>query len=245
MTTTYGPRGTRGRPADGMPSRSSTGAAAMLREVTQQLDEMERAQQQLRGEVERLAAALQQPVVAGTSRPGRSGRGPEARRLRQAQLRRQRRLLIGGAAVLLLLLLWLVVGGDDAPTSPHAGHDMSTHAAASSAKAPGSTVPVELGEFFLTPKYGSVKAGSISFELRNSGDAEHEFMIADVDDLAAEDVASMTSDEVHAKVVAAKHGLAAGSSDVLVADLEPGTYLLFCNLAGHFAQGQSTTLTVV
>lgn len=184
-----------------------------------------------------------------------TGFGPTARthgrsRGRRHEARSSRARLAAASALVIVVaaLAWAVLR-DDPPqsraTGAHAGHDMAAGSGEQVRLAPGSDIGVELGEFFVKADYNKVRSGEVTFEVENSGSTEHELMIASLEDLPQDQIAGMSGDEVHQKVLAAEHGITAGSDDAtLTASLEPGKYILFCNLPGHFSEGQHTILRV-
>lgn len=268
MTTTYS-RGTQ-PPASDAPRATrpaQTAISAEMRLMIKYLAEVDRARQhehaalrQLQSDLTQLMGrAPQAPSPAPRRAPAAAYDGSAYATPRDAyapdayepEVRPRRGILILLAvAAVLGVVGWVVFTGDDEAASSSgagsmAGHDMSKMGGATGATAPAQEVGVDLGEFFVKPQYGKVGAGKVTFTVSNSGKTEHEFMIANVDDLPQEDVEQLSSDDVHAKVIASKHGLTSGAEEDVTADLAPGTYLLFCNLPGHFGQGQSATIEVV
>lgn len=263
MSTTYDDRPTRPRPGTTAAGERKPQLSPEQRLFAQYIHEVERARQheqealrQLRAGLGQLAArghqvAHQQPIAH--AQPASSYvHAPYERVQRPARRsnRRSRRWIVFLLAAVLAVTGWMVFRGDDeASTSGMpAGHDMSKMGSSNTSGkvAPGQQIDVDLGEFYVKPAYKKVPSGTVGFTVSNSGKAEHEFMIASLDDLPQDEVENMSSREVHNKVIASKHGVTAGSSGFSVeADLEPGKYLLFCNLPGHYSQGQSTVIEVV
>jgi uncharacterized cupredoxin-like copper-binding protein len=87
-------------------------------------------------------------------------------------------------------------------------------------------VQVSETEFKITLASGSVKAGHVTFEVKNDGNIPHDLVVTGngVDD-------------------STKH-LNAGQSASLSADLKPGTYDLYCSIPGHKQAGMDLKLTV-
>ncbi len=121
---------------------------------------------------------------------------------------------------------------------------------ATSTEAPGeaTSVDVTLGqpsELALEASPESAAAGSVSFEVTNSGALPHEFKVVKTDlahDALPVDGAQV--DESALDVVAASAELANGGTETVTADLEAGSYVLFCNVAGHYAGGMHIPFTV-
>lgn len=93
-----------------------------------------------------------------------------------------------------------------------------------------------------------VPAGEITFAITNdSGEFYHAVLISPVADPATP-LPYLTEDErvdEGAVVVTANLGeLRPHDTKTKEADLGPGTYILYCNIAGHYAMGMWTLLTV-
>jgi uncharacterized cupredoxin-like copper-binding protein len=100
----------------------------------------------------------------------------------------------------------------------------------------------------ITLDLAEVPAGEISFQILNdSGEFYHAVMISPVADTTlplpylAED---QRVDEVAAGVTANLGELKPHASATKTASLTPGTYILYCNISGHYAMGMWTLLTV-
>ncbi len=117
-------------------------------------------------------------------------------------------------------------------------------AACTSEVTPGASVAVTLGDDAVVLEPATVPAGSVRFEATNEGTMTHEFEIfagATTTDLPVESNVAVTEgldlvDEVEDVVP--------GATASLTVDLEPGAYLVICNLPGHFANGMVALLTV-
>ena len=86
-----------------------------------------------------------------------------------------------------------------------------------------------------------IKAGEIKFNVTNaSKDTVHEFVVAKVDDvtkaLPYKD-GDKEVDEDKMNNIGEIEDIDAGKSGSVNFDLKPGTYVLYCNVAGHFASG--------
>ena len=94
----------------------------------------------------------------------------------------------------------------------------------------------------------TVAAGEVTFEAVNaSKDIIHEMILAPVMDQAKSlpyVVADMKVDEDAAGHLGEVSELDPGKSGALTVTLKPGTYILFCNIPGHYAMGMWTLLTV-
>ena len=114
--------------------------------------------------------------------------------------------------------------------------------------APGQTqapskVAVILSEWKLVPSARTLRAGKVTFRVRNDGAIEHEFVVL------------RTNSHHHAlpvkKAVAVETGrlgeiakIVPGQERSLTVRLKPGKYVLICNLLGHYRAGQFAALRV-
>ncbi len=113
----------------------------------------------------------------------------------------------------------------------------------------GTMVDVELGEdggkLFLRPSVEKVAAGTTTFAIKNTGAMPHEFVALKTD--TAPDALEVT-DSGTAKEdgrVAGTEPISPGSDVTYVTlDLEPGKYVLLCNVTGHYGLGQYAAFEV-
>lgn len=95
---------------------------------------------------------------------------------------------------------------------------------ASSVAAGGQTIEVTLGDLFIEPKQLEAAAGSVTFEVTNEGQTEHNFAI-----------------EGHGATEMIPPGEAA---TLQVPSLEAGEYKVICEVPGHAGGGMTATLVV-
>jgi uncharacterized cupredoxin-like copper-binding protein len=124
------------------------------------------------------------------------------------------------------------------PNAPKAGggHDMSAmpaHEAAGTAD-----VNVTLGDMWVKSDKSSVKAGEVTFAIRNEGATMHGMA------MALTPVAAPGGMLDESALLGKGKQLAAGESDLVTADLEPGAYELVCFLPGHYGAGQKLPFEV-
>lgn len=86
----------------------------------------------------------------------------------------------------------------------------------------GSRVGVNEKEWAIT--IGEVPSGTVTFAVKNDGAVEHNFVIKE------------TGTRLD--------GIQPGQTKELTATLQPGTYTLVCDIAGHEEAGMKTTITV-
>jgi uncharacterized cupredoxin-like copper-binding protein len=109
------------------------------------------------------------------------------------------------------------------------------------ASAGGATTQVtaQLGEYWIHPSRTSVPAGKVTFVAHNVGQVPHELMI---ERMPIEMDAPGQPNEGAAQGMIDDMG--PGESGQMTLNLTPGQYMLFCNVPGHYAQGQHMMFTV-
>jgi uncharacterized cupredoxin-like copper-binding protein len=108
-----------------------------------------------------------------------------------------------------------------------------------------ATVDVGLEEFAVNPAQDTVDAGTLTFNVSNDGAIPHNFLVIKTD-LASDALptANAQVDEGQVDVVASIPDYAAGETEEVSVDLEPGSYVLICNVAGHYDSGMRAGFTV-
>jgi uncharacterized cupredoxin-like copper-binding protein len=119
-----------------------------------------------------------------------------------------------------------------------AGHDMGGSGAQDSQSAAAADVNVTLGDMWVKASAPTVKAGKVTFGVKNEGATMHGLaMVA-----APAKVDGGMVD--HSTFLATGGDLAAGASETMSADLKPGKYELICHVPGHYAAGQKLPFEV-
>ena len=112
--------------------------------------------------------------------------------------------------------------------------------------APGDgTIVTTEKDFGIGLEETSTPAGSTTFDITNDGPSTHEFVVLKTD--LAEDalpVDGSTVDEANLDLVDEAEDIAPGVGTSLTVDLEPGSYVVICNVEGHYAAGMHAALTV-
>ena len=155
--------------------------------------------------------------------------------------------------LVVMALLMAACSSNTATTTTTAEGTTAAGEGTTAAPAEG-TVKVTLADvsatsMLLTPSPTSAPAGDVTFEVTNSGNVEHEFVVIKTDlsldnlpfddsaDEVIEDGEGMTPiDEIE--------GIQPGETKTLTVTLEAGNYVLICNLEGHFRMGMKATFTV-
>ena len=121
----------------------------------------------------------------------------------------------------------------------------------------GEEVNVVLSDFVVEPEQDSADSGEITLVADNQGGETHEFLVVEadsadnlpVDDDGAFDEEAFGEDNMLGEV----EDVESGDKEELTLDLDPGTYVLPCNVVeeeesgemeSHFAEGMHATFTV-
>lgn len=119
-----------------------------------------------------------------------------------------------------------------------------------------ATVEAKVGEWFITPDPTSVPAGSVVIRGENTGTMAHEILVvkaASRSDLPLKEDGSLDESKLpEGAVIGEVEGIPAGKTCSAAFDLEPGSYLLLCNIVEemdgmtevHLKQGMIAPLTV-
>lgn len=155
-----------------------------------------------------------------------------------------RRTITAFASVALIAFLVAACSGDSTTTTTTA---QSTTTAAASGTISVTLADVDANTMLLTPTPESAPAGEVTFEVTNSGDVEHEFVVIQTD-LAIGDLPFDTeADEVledELTVVDEIESIMPGETKTLTVTLDSGNYALICNLEGHYRKGMRSAFTV-
>jgi nitrite reductase (NO-forming) len=128
-----------------------------------------------------------------------------------------------------------VLATPNAPKAAGHGGAPAEHSAAPAVKADAN---VTLGDMWVKSDVPSVKAGKVTFSVKNEGATMHGLAIAKV---PVEAEGGMLS---HEQFLFSGKDLAGGESETITADLKPGRYELVCHVAGHYMAGQKLAFTV-
>jgi FtsP/CotA-like multicopper oxidase with cupredoxin domain len=118
---------------------------------------------------------------------------------------------------------------------PAAGGQPAANGGQPAAKA---DVNLTMGEMWIKADHPTVKAGRVTFGVRNAGATMHGFAIA-----AAPVKAPGGMVDERSFLAAGEH-LDPGQSEAVSVTLKPGRYELICHMAGHYAAGQKMPFTV-
>ena len=158
-------------------------------------------------------------------------------------------ILLGG------LLFATACGGDDEKTSTAT----ATRATSGASGSPGAAqqINVTLQEYSIIPEKESAKAGKVTFNIENKGPNEkHELLVfktdTPLDELPTQSDGALDEEASELEPVDETEPINPGQKTTLSVDLEPGRYILVCNVGEetggqeirHFAQGMRAAFTV-
>ncbi|MFN8112415.1 MAG: plastocyanin/azurin family copper-binding protein [Solirubrobacterales bacterium] len=153
--------------------------------------------------------------------------------------------------VLAFLALGAVASGcgssdDSSSTSAESSEAAESSTTTSAPAAGGETLTVKMNEYNFIPDDAKAKAGSVTIDAENVGKMPHELVLAksDLDPAKLPTTSDGSVDEEALDTVGEAPDVAPGDTGSFTADLEPGSYVMFCNLPGHYASGMYGSLTV-
>jgi uncharacterized cupredoxin-like copper-binding protein len=114
------------------------------------------------------------------------------------------------------------------------------HAVFASSGGAASTVNVRLREMVVLPSTKHVRAGKVTFLVRNVGTVEHEMLV--IRGSSRLPVEAFRAPE--SRSLGEVSELPPGKSGRVTLDLKRGHYLLICNIAGHYQLGMVSTFDV-
>ena len=144
-----------------------------------------------------------------------------------------------------LSLALLAACSSDSEDDADATSESTAAATEASGEAAETTVKATLSEFAIALDSATVPAGEVTFEAENPGALPHELVVVRSD--AAPDALPVDGaqvDESGLDIVGRIAEFAAGSTEAGTFTLDAGTYILFCNVAGHYQGGMTTAFTV-
>lgn len=106
-------------------------------------------------------------------------------------------------------------------------------------------VVVTIKDFSLAATPGTFSAGDVTFGIQNDGPSAHEFVVLRTDDAPDSlPVENGLIPEDQVELVDEAENLAPGTTTQLSVNLEPGSYVLVCNLPAHYEAGMYEAFTV-
>lgn len=118
-------------------------------------------------------------------------------------------------------------------------------AACGGSAADGPGTDARLHDFGIELADSSFSAGEVTFRLENEGPSVHEFVIVRSDvDPGSLPVVENEVDEAALDAVDEVEDVAVGATPTLTVDLAAGSYIVICNITGHYAAGMHAGFTV-
>lgn len=110
-----------------------------------------------------------------------------------------------------------------------------------------TSIGASLQDFSITLDKDQVPAGEVTFNVENNGPSIHEFVVVEADGrapdaLPLDDQGEVAEDDL--TVVDELEDIAVGSTEELTVDLQPGDYIVFCNIDEHYSSGMNAGFTV-
>ena len=110
----------------------------------------------------------------------------------------------------------------------------------------GGSVAVKLTDTGISLDRSSLTAGAVTFRITNAGSIEHEFAVLKTG-LAADKLPADPTKPGKVKEdgnVGEVEGIAVKGTKDLSLDLQPGQYVLICNVPDHYGKGMHVAFTV-
>ena len=135
-------------------------------------------------------------------------------------------------------------GNDEGTTEPTSGAGGQTQATG------GGVLEIKMGDYFFNPASAESSPGSVTVSAPNVGKLEHELVVfrsnaspsslpvsgGEADEAAFEKQGAVNVGEVEE--------VAPGETKTATMNLTPGSYVMICNLPGHYQQGMYGSITV-
>ncbi len=122
----------------------------------------------------------------------------------------------------------------------------SSAPASSVASGGGTSVAATETEYAIDLGATSVPAGDVTFQIRNAGTIEHEFVVVKTD-LAADKLpmgeGEVDEDSPQLGAVDEVEDIEPGATPTLTVSLPAGHYVVFCNIPGHYQLGMHADFT--
>jgi uncharacterized cupredoxin-like copper-binding protein len=106
---------------------------------------------------------------------------------------------------------------------------------------------VTLADFTVTADPTSAPSGDVTFDVTNDAEQTHEFVVVQTDlapdALPTDEDGNVDEEGEGITPIDEVEDVEGGSSQSLTVNLDAGSYVLFCNLPGHYQQGMHTSFT--
>jgi uncharacterized cupredoxin-like copper-binding protein len=154
-----------------------------------------------------------------------------------------RRTVLIVSAVATLIFAATACSNDSSADTGSGG--TTTSAPTSGAGGGEGTVGATLKDFAISLDSSTGSAGDVTFDITNDGPSTHEFVVLNTDlapDALPTEDGEVKEDDL--KLVDEAEDIAAGTGATLSVSLDPGTYVIICNVTGHYEAGMHAGFTV-
>lgn len=111
----------------------------------------------------------------------------------------------------------------------------------------GTSVTGTVQDFSISVDPSSASAGKVTFEVTNDGPSVHEFVILETglaEDALPVEEGLVPEDSPDLTLVGELEDLEPSSTTTLEEDMSAGSFVIICNIAGHYQQGMHAAFTV-
>jgi uncharacterized cupredoxin-like copper-binding protein len=121
----------------------------------------------------------------------------------------------------------------------------SSSSSSSAGGTPSGGVSATEKDFSIELASSSAPSGSVTFNISNEGPSTHEFVIIKTKDAPdALPTKDGKVDEDQLTAVDEQEDIAPSTTATLTTDLDAGSYVIICNIPGHYEAGMRTAFTV-
>ena len=112
----------------------------------------------------------------------------------------------------------------------------------------GNAIDATLEDFSISLDPSTASAGNVTFDITNDGPSVHEFVVFRTDlaedQLPTDDSGAVDEEGEGIELVDEVEDIPVDSTESLDVNLDAGSYVVICNIPGHYSQGMHTSLTV-
>jgi uncharacterized cupredoxin-like copper-binding protein len=151
--------------------------------------------------------------------------------------------LLGACVIVLAVMAAACGGGND-----NGGGGPATSAGNAPATSASGTVQATEKDFAIGLEPTTATSGPVTFQITNQGPSTHEFVVFKTDldpaNLPVDKDGNVDEEGKGVKHIDEVEDIASASTESLKVDLEPGSYVVICNLPGHYKLGMHAGVTV-
>lgn len=111
----------------------------------------------------------------------------------------------------------------------------------------GGGIGATLVDFSITLDESSAPAGDVTFDVTNDAEQAHEFVVFKTDlaedALPTDDAGDVDEEGEGVELIDEIEDIAPGDTPSLTVTLDAGSYVIICNVPGHYRQGMHTSFT--